>query len=118
MPVIEKIGGLYDLDAAARAKAKRSYGTNSVQNAKDEAEFSSFAVELARVSAELKNIPEVREGQVDEFKKKVEAGEYLPPLEKVAHNLLLAGILDIGSDVCPFRLSFSLLLTPYWKKPT
>ena len=93
--MIEKIGGLYEVDAAARAKAKKGYGTSSVQNAKDEAEFSSFAVELARVAAELKNVPEVRQDQVDEFKKKVEAGEYRPPLEKVAHNLFLAGILDI-----------------------
>jgi negative regulator of flagellin synthesis FlgM len=93
--VIEKIGGLYDVDAAAKAKAKRGHGTGSVQKARDEAEFSPFAVELARVSAELKNIPEVRQDKVDEFKKKIEAGEYRPPLERVAHNLFLAGILDI-----------------------
>jgi flagellar biosynthesis anti-sigma factor FlgM len=95
LPVIEKIGGLYDVDALARAKAKKGYGASSVRSAGDEAEFSSFAVELARVSAELKNIPEVRQDLVDGFKKKVEAGEYRPPLDKVAHNLFLAGILNI-----------------------
>jgi flagellar biosynthesis anti-sigma factor FlgM len=94
--VIEKIGGLYDVEAAAKAKAKKGYGTSGVQNVRDEAEFSSFAVELARVSAELKSVPEVRQDRIDEFKKQVEAGEYRPPLEKVAHNLFLAGILDIG----------------------
>jgi negative regulator of flagellin synthesis FlgM len=94
--MIEKIGGLYEADAAAKAKAKKGYGINSVQSARDEAEFSSFAVELARVSAELKNVPEVRQERVDALKEKVEAGEYRPPLEKVAHNLFLAGILNIG----------------------
>jgi flagellar biosynthesis anti-sigma factor FlgM len=96
LPVIEKIGGLYDVEAAAKAKAKKGYGTIGVQNIRDEAEFSAFAVELARVSAELKSVPEVRQERIDEFKKQVEAGAYSPPLEKVAHNLFLAGILDIG----------------------
>jgi negative regulator of flagellin synthesis FlgM len=94
--VIEKIGGLYDVDAVAKTKARKGYGTSGVQNARDEAEFSSFAVELARVSAELKNIPEIRQDRVDDFKERIEAGTYKPPLEKVAHNLFLAGILDIG----------------------
>jgi hypothetical protein len=95
LPVIEKIGGPYDVEAAVRAKAKKGYGTSGVQSAKDEAEFSSFAVELARVAAELKNVPEVRQDKIDSFKKQVEAEEYRPPLEKVAHNLFLAGILNI-----------------------
>jgi negative regulator of flagellin synthesis FlgM len=94
--MIEKIGGLYDVDAAARAKAKRGRGIGSVAGARDEAEFSPFAVELARVTAELKNIPEVRQDRVDDFKERVESGTYKPPLEKVAHNLFLAGILDAG----------------------
>jgi flagellar biosynthesis anti-sigma factor FlgM len=94
--VIEKIGGLYDVDAAAKAKAKRGYGSGAVQSARDEAEFSSFAVELARVTAELKNISEVRQDRIDDFKKRLSEGTYNPPLEKVAHNLLLAGILDAG----------------------
>jgi negative regulator of flagellin synthesis FlgM len=94
--VIERIGGLYDVDAAAKAKTRKGFAASGVQNAKDEAEFSSFAVELARVSAELKNSPEVRQDRVDDFKKQIEAGTYNPPLEKIAHNLFLAGILDIG----------------------
>jgi flagellar biosynthesis anti-sigma factor FlgM len=94
--MIEKIGGLYDVEAVARAKAKRGRGAGSVQGVRDEAEFSAFAVELARVTAELKNISEVRQDRVDDFKQRVDAGTYNPPLEKVAHNLFLAGILDAG----------------------
>lgn len=96
--MIEKITGQYGIDAVARAKAKKGYQVGSSKSEADEASFSLFAVELARVAGELKNVPEVRQDIVDDFKKKVEAGEYRPPLEKIAHNLFLAGILD-GEDV-------------------
>jgi anti-sigma28 factor (negative regulator of flagellin synthesis) len=89
--------GQYGVDAVARARAKKSYGVGSSKNEGDEASFSLFAVELARVSGELKSVPEVREDLVDDLKKKVDAGEYRPPLEKIAHNLFLAGILN-GED--------------------
>lgn len=91
--MIEKITGQYGIDAVAMSKAKKGYGVSGTKNEGDEANFSSFAVELARVSGELKNVPEVRQDLVEDFKKKVEAGEYHPPLDKIAHNLLLAGIL-------------------------
>ncbi|MCL2010728.1 MAG: flagellar biosynthesis anti-sigma factor FlgM [Synergistaceae bacterium] len=92
--MIEKIMGQYSIDAPAKAKAKKLYGMGGVSNHTDEVNFSSFAVELARVSGELKNVPEVRQDLVDDFKKKLEGGEYHPPLEKIAHNLFLAGILN------------------------
>ena len=94
--MIEKVAGQYSIDALARSKAKKAYGAGSVKNEADEASFSVFAVELARVSGELKSVPEVRDDLVDDLKKKVEAGEYRPPLEKIAHNLFLAGILNSG----------------------
>ena len=91
--MIEKIAGQYGVDSAVGAKAKKWY-PGCVKNDTDEANFSTFAVELARVAGELKSIPEVRQGIVDDFKKKVENGEYNPPLDKIAHNLFLAGILN------------------------
>ena len=91
--MIEKIAGQHGVDAPSAAKAKKWYA-GGVKNETDAASFSSFAVELARVSGELKNIPEVRQDKVDDFKKKVENGEYNPPLDKIAYNLLLAGILN------------------------
>jgi len=90
--LIEKIAGQYGIDGAANAKAKKWY-PGAVKNGSDEANFSAFAVELARVAGELKNIPDVRQVKIDDFKKKVEDGEYNPPLEKIAHNLFLAGIM-------------------------
>ena len=91
--MIEKIAGQHSVDAVAKAKAKKWYA-GSVGSSSDEASFSSFAIELARVSGELKSVPEVRQDIIDDFKKKVDAGEYRPPLEKIAHKLFLAGILN------------------------
>ena len=91
--MIEKIAGQYGIDATAKAKAKK-WQAGVGGGGTDEASFSSFSVELARVSGELKNIPEVRQDLVDGFKKQVESGQYNPPLEKVAYNLFLAGILN------------------------
>jgi anti-sigma28 factor (negative regulator of flagellin synthesis) len=91
--LIEKIAGQFGVDVIGSAKAKKSYGSGA-KNAADEASFSLFAVELARVTSELKSVPEVRQDLVDDFKKKVDAGEYCPPLDKIAHNLFLAGILN------------------------
>ena len=91
--MIEKISGQYGVDAPAKAKAKNWYA-GCVKNGSDEVNFSTFAVELARVSGELKSVPEVRMDVVEDFKKKIDAGEYHPPLEKIAHQLFLAGILN------------------------
>ena len=90
--MIEKIAGQHGVDSPAQVKAKKWY-PGSVKNVTDEASFSTFAVELARVSGELKSVPEVRQDLIDDFKKKVENSEYNPPLDKIAHNLFLAGIL-------------------------
>ena len=92
--MIGKITGQHGVDAAARARARQGYGAGNARNESDEASFSLFAIELARVSSELKGTPEVRQDLVDDFKKKVEAGEYHPPLEKIAHRLFMAGILN------------------------
>jgi anti-sigma28 factor (negative regulator of flagellin synthesis) len=86
--------GQYGVDMIGKTKAKKGGYDGSIQNAADEASFSLFAVELARVASELKNVPEVRQDLIDDFKKKVQTGEYRPPLDKVAHNLFLAGILN------------------------
>ena len=90
--MIEKIAGQFGVDTLAKAKARKLY--LGVNNPKDEANFSSFSVELARASSELKSVPEVRQDLIDDFKKKIDSGEYHPPMEKIAHNLFLAGILN------------------------
>ena len=93
--MIDKISGQNNVNALAMARAKKWYG-GVVGNVSDEASFSSFSVELARVSGELKSVPEVRQDVIDDLKKKVEKGEYHPPLEEIAHRLFLAGITNVG----------------------
>ena len=92
--MIEKIMAQYGVDVITKMNAKKAYGGGEVRGASDEASFSLFAVELARVTGELKGVPEVRQDLIDDLKKKVEEGEYRPPLEKIAHNLFLIGILN------------------------
>ena len=90
--MIEKIVGQYGVNALSSVKAKK--WQPGVSNPSDEASFSLFAVELARISGELRSIPEVRDDLVDDLRKKVAQGEYHPPIEKIAHQLFLAGILN------------------------
>ena len=52
-------------------------------------------MELARIDAELKNVPDVREDVVAAYKEQVEAGTYVPPLDQVARSLLVAGLLNV-----------------------
>jgi flagellar biosynthesis anti-sigma factor FlgM len=51
-------------------------------------------VELSKVSAELKKIPDVREDLVEGFRKQIQEGTYAPDLEKVARSLIVAGLLN------------------------
>jgi len=92
--LIGKITGQYEIGSVAKSRAKNGFRPAEAGGG-DEASFSAFAVELARVSGELKNVPDVRQDLIDDFKRKVEAGEYHPPLHKVAHHLLTAGILNV-----------------------
>ena len=59
--------------------------------------YAPFAVELAKVSGELKKIPDVREQLVEDFKKKIAEGTYSPDLNRVARALISAGLLE-GED--------------------
>ena len=93
--MIGKISGQYNLDALNRKKSRQSiYYNNGSATESDNANFSSFGTLLSRVNAEMKNIPEVREEVVTEFKAKIEQGTYNPPLDKLANALLVAGMLD------------------------
>lgn len=93
--MIGRISGQYNAEALNAKKSRRSvsYGSSYMQE-QDNADISSFGTLLARASAEFKNIPEVREDVVADFKAKIDSGSYNPPLDKVANALYVAGILD------------------------
>lgn len=96
--MIGRISGQYNLDAVSKKKSRQnvSYtGGFMAESESDNANISSFGSLLAKVNAEMKNIPEVREDVVSEFRGKIESGTYNPPLDKLANTLMMAGILDI-----------------------
>lgn len=76
-----------------KINVKKSWQSASGEGSKDGVEFSSFAVELSKVSGELKKIPDVREDLVDGLRKQIEEGTYAPDLEKIARSLIVAGLL-------------------------
>ena len=93
--MIGKISGQYNLDALNRKKSRQSINYNNGSSTEaDNAKFSSFGTLLSRATAEMKNIPDVREDVVAKFKTQIEQGTYNPPLDKLANTLLVAGMLD------------------------
>ena len=97
--MIGRIGGQYGLDAMSRKKSRPNVAYNGYQdNSSDEAKFSSFAVSLSKITAELKNVPDVRENLVSDLKSQVDSGEYIPPLDKLAGSLILSGFLDTTEE--------------------
>ena len=92
--MIGRISGQYGVDALSGKKSRKSVYSDGLSAGSDEASFSPFAVELARIDAELKNVPDVREDVVSRLKDQVDSGTYVPPLDKVAHTLVMAGMLN------------------------
>ena len=91
--------GQYNLDALNRKKSRSSVNYNASSSGEsDNANISTFGSLLAKVNAEMKNIPEVREDVVADFKTKIEAGTYNPPLDKLADRLYLMGMLDLAEE--------------------
>ncbi|MBL3539469.1 flagellar biosynthesis anti-sigma factor FlgM [Aminivibrio sp.] len=92
--MIEKIPGVYGPKAVNETNIKKNRQSVSGEGGRDGVEFSSFAVELSKVSAELKKIPDVREDLVEGFRKQIQEGTYAPDLEKIARSLIVAGLLN------------------------
>ena len=95
MLMIGKVSRPYGPGAAGKNRAKKGYSAEGLAGGTDRADFSPFAVELARIGAELRNIPDVRQDVVDRLRAQVAAGEYVPQLEQVARSLVLSGFLDL-----------------------
>ncbi len=88
--MIGRISGQYSAEALNKKKSNRSVSYNSgTFTDTDNADISSFGTLLAKVNAEFKNIPEVREEVVADFRSRIETGTYNPPLDKVANLSLI-----------------------------
>ncbi|MBQ3456734.1 MAG: flagellar biosynthesis anti-sigma factor FlgM [Synergistaceae bacterium] len=76
-----------------KSRPNVSYNSGSFTET-DNANISSFGSLLAKATAEMKNIPDVRENVVADFKSRIESGTYNPPLDKLANVLYMAGMLE------------------------
>lgn len=93
--MIEKISGVYGPKAIDKLNTKKGHPSPRGETATDGVEFSSFSVEMAKASAELKKIPEVREDLVNDLKRRIAGGTYSPDMKKVAHSLIAAGLMKL-----------------------
>ena len=97
--MIGRVSGQYSTEALNGKKSRRpvSYSSGSFTET-DNANISSFGSLLAKATAEMKNIPDVREDVVAGFRSRIESGTYNPPLDKLADVLSMAGMLDVAED--------------------
>ena len=96
-----RISGMsqYNLDALSRKKSRSSVSYNHGSSGEaDNANISTFGSLLAKVNAEMKNIPEVRDDLIANFKTQIDTGTYNPPLDKLADRLYIAGMLDLAEE--------------------
>ena len=97
--MVGRISGQYNLDALQNKKSRRNVSYNSGYSSEsDNADISSFGSLLAKASAKMKNIPDVREDKVAALKAQIDSGSYNPPLEKLANILYVAGMLDLAEE--------------------
>lgn len=97
--MIGRISGQYSAEALSKKKSNRNVSYNSGSFTEtDNANISSFGALLAKVNAEMKNIPDVREDVVADFKARIESGTYNPPLDKLANVLYMAGMLEAAEE--------------------
>ena len=97
--MIGRVSGQFSAEALNSKKSRRSVSYNSGSFTEtDNANISTFGSLLAKATAEMKNIPDVREDVVTDFKSRIESGTYNPPLDKLANVLYMAGMLEAAED--------------------
>ena len=92
--MIEKINELSGVSPVANLKQKRGVAGFQDEGTaqQDGLAVSSFAREMASISAEMAKIPEIREEKVADLKKQIDEGTYKPDLNALAGRLIWAGI--------------------------
>ena len=90
--MIEKINDVTGVSSVQGAKQKRGYSVEDGFTPQDGLAVSSFAREMANITAELNKVPEVREDKVADLKKQIDEGTYKPDLDALASRLIWAGI--------------------------
>lgn len=73
----EKTGGAGSIPAKEKAAPE-----------KDKIEFSAGSAEVGKLVDQIKQLPDVRQGRINELKQKIAAGEYSPSSEDIADAIL------------------------------
>jgi flagellar biosynthesis anti-sigma factor FlgM len=62
--------------------------TSGIHSRPDQVQLSDESQLLSRLTAELKNLPDIDETRVAELRAKIEAGDYNPSAESIAAKIL------------------------------
>ncbi len=98
--MIEKINELSGVSSVGGVKFKRDARFDlgeETASSHDDLAVSSFAREMANISASLSKVPEIREAKVEDLKRQIDEGTYKPDLRALANRLVWAGINKIES---------------------
>lgn len=92
--MINKINEVQSSTSVTGLKNKRwgLMGADESQVAADSLGVSSFAREMANISAEMAKVPEVREDLVNDIKRRIADGSYKVDVDALASRLVWAGI--------------------------
>lgn len=98
--MIEKINELSGVSSVGGVKLKRDARFDlgeEIASSHDDLAVSSFAREMANISASLSKVPEIREAKIEDLKRQIDEGTYKPDLRALARRLVWAGINKIES---------------------
>jgi flagellar biosynthesis anti-sigma factor FlgM len=96
--MIEKIGSINPLQPTQKVLRGKNREEGLSQGSGDNLEVSSFARELSFAMGELRQVPEIREEKVEEFRQQIEEGTYQPKLSMVALSLMGIGGISPGEE--------------------
>lgn len=89
---VKKILQSYLKQIDGAKKDQKSEKANTVKE--DQVIISDDAADIARAREMAEEIPEVRQEKVAEIRKKIEDGEYSPPPEDIAKNIVSHYLID------------------------
>lgn len=91
---IDKINDLSPIRSIGQSDVKKSSGEKIQSNEtgktnnEDKLEFSNRGTEVGKLVEQVKNLPDVREEKVNEFREQISKGNYNPPSKDIADAIL------------------------------
>jgi negative regulator of flagellin synthesis FlgM len=86
----------YQKSDPVRSEANKTAG-GGVTVAAERVDLSPKAKDIQRIRQVLDQIPDVRQGKIQELKERIESGNYAVDLEKVAAKMVAESLIDTFS---------------------